>query len=125
VQIAIDDFGTGYSSLSYLHTLPVTAVKIDRSFIERLNGPVDSTSVVQAIIDMSHATGLDVVAEGVSDQSMQAHVSSMGCDAAQGYFWANPMNADGFHEWWSKTEDHADDFTARNPRDRRRSQRRR
>ncbi len=102
LQVAIDDFGTGYSSLSYLHTLPVTAVKIDRSFIERLGRPDDSTSVVRAIIEMSHSTGLEVVAEGVSDMDLQARVSTMGCDAAQGYFWARPMPADDFARWWSE-----------------------
>jgi EAL domain-containing protein (putative c-di-GMP-specific phosphodiesterase class I) len=100
-QVAIDDFGTGYSSLSYIHALPVTAVKIDRSFIERLGRPDDSTSVVRAIIDMGHATGLEVVAEGVSDVDLQSRVSTMGCDAAQGYFWAMPMTAGEFARWWS------------------------
>lgn len=101
-QVAIDDFGTGYSSLSYLHTLPVTAVKIDWSFIERLGRPDDSTSVVRAIIEMSHATGLEVVAEGVSDVDLKARVSTMGCDAAQGFFWAEPMPAKDFARWWNE-----------------------
>lgn len=102
LQVAIDDFGTGYSSLSYLHALPVTAVKIDRSFIERLGRPDDSTSVVRAIIEMSHATGLEVVAEGVSDMDLQARVSTMGCDAAQGFYWARPMPVDEFASWWNE-----------------------
>jgi diguanylate cyclase (GGDEF)-like protein/PAS domain S-box-containing protein len=101
LQIAIDDFGTGYSSLSYLHALPVTAVKIDRSFVERLGRPDDSTSVVRAIIEMGHATGLDVVAEGVSDMELQSRVSTMGCDAAQGFFWARPMPVEAFASWWT------------------------
>lgn len=104
LQVAIDDFGTGYSSLSYLHALPVTAVKIDRSFIERLGRPDDSTSVVRAIIEMSHATGLEVVAEGVSDMDLQARVSTMGCDAAQGFFWARPMPVDEFASWWNEDD---------------------
>ena len=101
-QVAIDDFGTGYSSLSYLHALPVTAVKIDRSFIERLGRPDDSTTVVRAIIEMSHATGLEVVAEGVSDMDLQARVSTMGCDAAQGFYWARPMPVEEFASWWNE-----------------------
>ena len=60
LRVAIDDFGTGYSSLAYLHTLPVTTVKIDRSFIERLGGADDSTPVVKAVVEMSHAMGLRV-----------------------------------------------------------------
>ena len=66
LKVAIDDFGTGYSSLAYLHTLPVTTVKVDRSFVERLGGADDSRPVVKAVIDMGHAMGLSVVAEGVS-----------------------------------------------------------
>jgi diguanylate cyclase (GGDEF)-like protein/PAS domain S-box-containing protein len=105
LQVAIDDFGTGYSSLSYLHALPVTAVKIDRSFIERLGRPDDSTSVVRAIIEMSHATGLEVVAEGVSDMDLQSRVSTMGCDAAQGFFWARPMPVEEFASWWNEDDE--------------------
>src|ERR1039458_6712128 len=100
LHVAIDDFGTGYSSLSYLHTLPVTCVKIDRSFIERLGAAEDSASVVKAIIDMGHASGLDVVAEGVSDERLQQHVSAMGCDVAQGFYWSRPLPVDQFGEWW-------------------------
>jgi len=100
VNVAIDDFGTGYSSLSYLHTLPVTSVKIDRSFIERLGTQEDSESVVKAIIDMGHATGLNVVAEGVSDERLQQHVSSMGCDVAQGFYWSRPLPVEEFNAWW-------------------------
>ena len=66
LQVSIDDFGTGYSSLAYLHTLPVSTVKVDRSFIERLDAPEGSMPVVSAILDLSHAMGLRVVAEGVS-----------------------------------------------------------
>jgi diguanylate cyclase (GGDEF)-like protein len=102
LQVAIDDFGTGYSSLAYLHTLPVTTVKIDRSFVERLGGADDSTPVVKAVIDMSHAMGLSVLAEGVSSEHLGTRVSAMGCDAAQGFYWARPAPADEFAYWWRK-----------------------
>ena len=102
LQVAIDDFGTGYSSLAYLHTLPVTTVKVDRSFVERLGGADDSTPVVKAVIDMGHAMGLSVVAEGVSTSHLGARVSSMGCDAAQGFYWARPAPAGDFADWWRK-----------------------
>jgi EAL domain-containing protein (putative c-di-GMP-specific phosphodiesterase class I) len=104
LQVAIDDFGTGYSSLAYLHSLPVTMVKVDRSFIERLGGPDDSTPVVKAVIEMSHAMGLRVVAEGVSTETLAAIVSTMGCDAAQGYVWARPMPAQEFAGWCRDAE---------------------
>jgi predicted signal transduction protein with EAL and GGDEF domain len=80
VKVAIDDFGTGFSSLAYLHTLPVTMVKVDRSFVERLDSADDSTPVVKAIIDMSHAMGLQVVAEGVSSARLRTLVSDLGCE---------------------------------------------
>ncbi len=102
LQVAIDDFGTGYSSLAYLHTLPVTTVKVDRSFVERLGGADDSTPVVKAVIEMGHAMGLSVLAEGVSTSHLGARVSSMGCDAAQGFYWARPAPAQEFADWWRK-----------------------
>lgn len=104
LRLAIDDFGTGYSSLAYLHTLPVTTVKVDRSFIERLGAADDSAPVVQAIIEMSHVMGLRVVAEGVSSARLRTLVSAMGCDVAQGFFWARPMPADEFERWWLEAE---------------------
>ncbi len=100
LRVAIDDFGTGYSSLAYLHSLPVTTVKVDRSFVERLGTADDSMPVVKAVVEMSHAMGLRVVAEGVSNEYLATAVSIMGCDAAQGYFWATPMPAQEFAEWW-------------------------
>jgi diguanylate cyclase (GGDEF)-like protein/PAS domain S-box-containing protein len=102
--VAIDDFGTGYSSLAHLHALPVTTVKIDRSFIERLGGEQDSTPVVKAIVEMSHAMGLRVVAEGVSEERLKWPVSAMGCDLAQGFYWARPMPAQAFADWWRDAE---------------------
>ena len=91
MRVAIDDFGTGYSSLAYLHTLPVTTVKIDRSFTQRLGTADDSMPVVKAIIEMSRALGLRVVAEGVNDAPRRALVAELGCDSAQGFYWAPPI----------------------------------
>ena len=102
MRVAIDDFGTGYSSLAYLHSLPVSAVKIDKSFVERLGGEGDSTAVVQAIIDMSHALGLRVVAEGVSDARLAGLVATLGCDLAQGFHYAPPLPAAEFEAWWRR-----------------------
>jgi diguanylate cyclase (GGDEF)-like protein len=105
VRVAIDDFGTGYSSLAYLHTLPVATLKIDRSFIERLGSPDDdSAPVVQAVIDMGHAMGLRVIAEGVSAEHLAAQVSAMGCDVGQGFYWCRPLPAEEFRAWWLEAE---------------------
>jgi diguanylate cyclase (GGDEF)-like protein/PAS domain S-box-containing protein len=100
LHVSIDDFGTGYSSLSYLHTLPIATVKIDRSFIERLALPDGSLPVVRAILDMSHAMGLRVIAEGVSSDALRSKVAAMGCDLAQGFFWSKPKPAGEFETWW-------------------------
>jgi diguanylate cyclase (GGDEF)-like protein/PAS domain S-box-containing protein len=104
LRVAIDDFGTGYSSLAYLHALPVTTVKIDQSFVERLGSEEDSTPVVRAIIEMSHAIGLRVMAEGVEDEVRRVLVASLGCDFAQGFHWARPIPAEAFADWWQDAE---------------------
>jgi diguanylate cyclase (GGDEF)-like protein/PAS domain S-box-containing protein len=99
-QVAIDDFGTGYSSLAYLHTLPVTTLKVDRCFVERLGSADDSMPVVRAIVDMGHAMGLNIVAEGVSSEHLRELVAALGCDAAQGFHWSPPLPAAQFVDWW-------------------------
>jgi diguanylate cyclase (GGDEF)-like protein/PAS domain S-box-containing protein len=100
LHVSIDDFGTGYSSLAYLHTLPIATVKVDRSFIERLSVADGSAPVVRAILDMSHAMGLRVIAEGVSSARLRTQVADMGCDLAQGFFFARPMRPMEFAAWW-------------------------
>jgi len=99
VRVSVDDFGTGYSSLSYLNELPLDEVKIDRSFISRLIHDPQTSSIVRAAIDLSHALGLDAVAEGVEDQVTLDRLRLLGCDRAQGYFIARPMPADAVLPW--------------------------
>jgi diguanylate cyclase (GGDEF)-like protein len=99
VGIHIDDFGTGYSSLSYLAQLPVQTLKIDQSFVAQLTQPNTSTKVVESIIALGKAMGLEVVAEGVETDQQYAIVRRLGCDLAQGYFIARPMSADQLIEW--------------------------
>jgi diguanylate cyclase (GGDEF)-like protein/PAS domain S-box-containing protein len=100
LTIAIDDFGTGFSSLSYLQELPITTVKIDGSFIARLTRTESSAPIVHAIVEMSHALGLRVVAEGVSNESRRELVARLGCDLAQGFVFATPMRPEAFAAWW-------------------------
>jgi len=90
VEIALDDFGTGYSSLSYLRRLPVTVVKIDRVFIAGLGGSLADEAIVEAVIDLAHALGLRVVAEGIEEESQVDALVRMGADEAQGYYFARP-----------------------------------
>jgi diguanylate cyclase (GGDEF)-like protein len=99
VRVSVDDFGTGYSSLGYLNELPLDEVKIDRSFISRLLRDPQTSSIVRAAIDLSHALGLDAVAEGVEDQATLDRLTLLGCDRAQGYFIARPMPADAVLPW--------------------------
>jgi diguanylate cyclase (GGDEF)-like protein len=99
VRVAVDDFGTGYSSLSYLNELPLDEVKIDRSFISRLVTDPQTSSIVRAAVDLSHALGLDAVAEGVEDEATLERLTLLGCDRAQGYFIAKPMPADAVLPW--------------------------
>jgi EAL domain-containing protein (putative c-di-GMP-specific phosphodiesterase class I) len=91
IRIAIDDFGTGYSSLSYLTRFSVAALKIDRSFVaDVLSDPADA-AIVRTIIDMAHTLGSIVVAEGVETEAQAELLRSLGCEQAQGYYFAKPM----------------------------------
>jgi diguanylate cyclase (GGDEF)-like protein len=91
VELAIDDFGTGYSSLSYLHELPVDELKVDRSFISRLDREPRDRHLVEAIIGMTRALGLTVVAEGVETNEQWEFLAGLGCHLAQGYLFAAPQ----------------------------------
>jgi predicted signal transduction protein with EAL and GGDEF domain len=91
VLLAIDDFGTGYSSLSYLQRFPVDALKVDRSLIEPLVRRAAQVDVVRAVIDLAHSQGLHTVAEGVETVEQLELLRSLGCDAAQGFYFSRPV----------------------------------
>ena len=92
VPLVIDDFGTGYSSLSYLGRFPFTMLKLDKSFIEGLAGSrPEQIRLVGGVIQLAHALGLDVVAEGIELERERAMLTGMGCDYGQGYLFAKPM----------------------------------
>lgn len=93
VRLSIDDFGTGFSSLGYLKRLPVDAVKIDRTFIDGLGCDSDDSAIVTAVVSMAHALGLNVIAEGVETTEQLRYLEALGCDAAQGYYFALPQTA--------------------------------
>jgi EAL domain-containing protein (putative c-di-GMP-specific phosphodiesterase class I) len=94
IRLAVDDFGMGYSSLSYLKRFPVDFLKIDRSFIAGLGQDIDGASkdrqIVSAMIDLTHALGLEAVAEGVETAKQLAQLRDMECDLAQGNFFSEP-----------------------------------
>ena len=91
VRISIDDFGTGYSSLGYLKQLPVDEIKIDRSFVLNMTTDENDASIVRATIGLAHDLGLEVVAEGIEDETTQNCLRALGCDVAQGYHIGRPM----------------------------------
>jgi diguanylate cyclase (GGDEF)-like protein/PAS domain S-box-containing protein len=93
VKWSLDDFGTGYSSLSHLHRLKVDTVKIDRSFTSRIGGDDNGAEVVRAIVALAHNLGMDVVGEGVETMEQLEHLRTLGCEHAQGFFFARPVTA--------------------------------
>jgi len=103
ISLSIDDFGTGYSSLAYLKSLPVSELKIDKSFVTGLGESDDdgNATIVRSTSDLGHALGLSVVAEGVEDQRTLDLLDSFGCDGAQGFHIARPMPPRDFGEWLS------------------------
>jgi diguanylate cyclase (GGDEF)-like protein len=110
VLLSIDDFGTGYSSLSYLRKLPASQLKIDRSFVQDVDKEEDARAIVRAVIKLSHALGLEVVAEGVETEAQQGILMRMGCDQMQGFLYAKPMPARNLLLWAS-----GDDLPAHKP----------
>jgi diguanylate cyclase (GGDEF)-like protein/PAS domain S-box-containing protein len=98
VRLLLDDFGTGYSSLGYLTHLPLDALKVDRSFVDGLGVQSRDTAITEAIIAMSKALSLDVIAEGVETAQQAEELRRLGCDIAQGYWFSRPVSADAITE---------------------------
>ena len=99
VALSLDDFGTGYSSLVRLKRLPVREVKIDSSFVGRMLASSDDEVIVQSIVDLVKALGIDSVAEGVESAEVAAALRAMGCKAAQGWYFSAPLNAASATAW--------------------------
>ena len=93
IPIAVDDFGTGYSSLAYLQRLPISAVKIDKTFMQGLAWSESGQAIVRATIDLAHALDFTVVAEGIEDEQTLAVLKRLGCDEVQGFHVARPLAA--------------------------------
>jgi diguanylate cyclase (GGDEF)-like protein len=105
VSITVDDFGTGYSSLSYLARLPIQGVKVDQRFVRGLGQNRSDETIAQAIIALSHALGLRVVAEGVETAEQFEFLKRHGCEEAQGYFIARPQESAQLRVWWRRQLD--------------------
>lgn len=98
-EMSIDDFGTGYSSLAYLRKLPVSELKIDKSFVIDMDANENDTIIVRATIDLAHNLGLRVTAEGVERQEITDTLIKMGCDLGQGHFFSKPLAENDFIDW--------------------------
>jgi diguanylate cyclase len=99
VAISLDDFGTGYSSLQHLRRLPLSEVKIDRSFVLGMATDRGDAAIVRSVIDLAEALGLRAVAEGVEDERTWRLLAAAGCHAAQGWFHARPMPPAELERW--------------------------
>jgi diguanylate cyclase len=99
VRISIDDFGVGYTSLAQLKTLPVTELKIDRSFVMSMIEDHSNAVIVHSVVDLGHNLGLTIVAEGVEDHTALSALAGFGCDVAQGYHFSRAMPAQAFDTW--------------------------
>ncbi len=104
VGLSIDDFGTGFSSLSYLKRLPIEELKIDRSFVSHMLDRVEDFTIVRATVELGRNLGLRVVAEGVQDRETFDRLGDFGCDEAQGFYIAKPLEPEVFWTWLSARE---------------------
>ena len=100
VPLSIDDFGTGYSSLAYLQKLPVSELKIDRSFIDGIDASPGTQKLVKAMIEMGHGLDLFVTAEGVETQAERDTITALGCDVMQGYLGSRPLHGAALQAWF-------------------------
>ncbi len=104
VGLSIDDFGTGHSSLAYVKRLPVTEIKVDRSFVREVTSDAGDAAIIRAVVELARHRVLDVVAEGVEDEQTYARLQALGCGMAQGYFIACPMPAVSYADWLDASE---------------------
>ena len=108
VRVSIDDFGTGYSSLAYLKQIPADELKIDKSFVMNMLADEADARVVEQVVALGHAFGLEVVAEGVESAEVAARLAAMGCDYVQGFHYAKPLAPKEFPAWandWRRSPD--------------------
>jgi EAL domain-containing protein (putative c-di-GMP-specific phosphodiesterase class I) len=99
IGFALDDFGTGYSSLSYLERLPITQLKVDRSFVRNMLLTPNAATIVRAVIALGRELGLEVIAEGVENEDQQRALSAWGCQRFQGFLYSPPVAASELDRW--------------------------
>jgi EAL domain-containing protein (putative c-di-GMP-specific phosphodiesterase class I) len=99
IELHMDDFGTGYSSLSCLHRLPITGLKIDRSFVEDIQVRKDAASLIKAVVQLAHDMGIQVVAEGLELPAQVTFLQALHCDLGQGFRFARPLTAQAAEQY--------------------------
>jgi len=99
VRLSVDDFGTGFSSLAYLKQLPVSAIKIDRSFVMEMDSEASDRAIVRSTVDLARHLGMEVVAEGVESEASMAELRALGCHLAQGFAISPPLGAEALAAW--------------------------
>jgi len=110
VRLAMDDFGTGYSSLSYIQILPLTLLKLDRSFVVNIESDHIAYEIVSAVIKIAKSKKIEVIAEGIETPRQAIILREAGCDYAQGYLYGKPMPADKIEEYFEQNEKHRQIF---------------
>ena len=98
IDIAIDDFGTGYSSLAYLNRLPITHLKIDRSFVSDISSDIAAQAIIQSTLLMAQSLGIKVIAEGIETEDQVAMLKVMKADYGQGYYYSRPISGENLQQ---------------------------
>jgi diguanylate cyclase (GGDEF)-like protein len=106
VRLAIDDFGTGYSSLSYLRHFPVDELKIDKSFIDRINAGQEDFAIVRTVIELAHTLDMQTTAEGIETADQLDSLQRLGCEIGQGFHFARPLDANRVHDYLTSQPSH-------------------
>ena len=99
IVLSIDDFGTGHSSLAYLQKLPVSELKIDRSFVINIDQLPSTQRLVKTIVEMGQGLHLNVIAEGIETEAERDTLRELGCDSMQGYFASKPLHGEALQKW--------------------------
>lgn len=108
LQLSLDDFGTGYSSLSYLHRLPISELKLDKSFVQDLSNSVAAEALIRSVLSIARSLHMQVVAEGVETAEQRQWLQLQGCPVLQGYLFCRPLAPDAFASWLHKHQQNAD-----------------
>ncbi len=115
VRVALDDYGVGYSNLMRLYTLPISTIKLDRSFSRDLHSAADtglagaSAAIIRNVVGLAHDLGLEVVVEGIETPAQLQAVLALGCDTVQGYLYSRPLPADAALAWLQRAGTGTDD----------------